>query len=69
MKFFEQLLKLAAVLCSFSLMGCYVYNRSGGNLSKSALESNVKTAEVSSDESKPVLLPGSKSFPVGFQEY
>ena len=73
---------LAAVLCSFSLMGCYVHDRSGGNLlggfgrgttpghePANMPDSDAKMPQASDDDHEPVLLPGSKSFPVGFQTF
>lgn len=82
MKLLGRLLKFAAVLSSFSLMGCIVYDRAGGNLlggfgrgakphneSLGVPGSDVKAPHASDDGSKPVLLPGSKSFPQGFQTF
>jgi hypothetical protein len=73
MKLLGRLLKFAAVICSFSLMGCYVYDRAGGNLlggfgrgakpdnePLSMPDSDVKMPPVPDGDSEPVLLPRSK---------
>jgi hypothetical protein len=82
MKLIGQLLKFAAVLSSFSLMGCIVYDHAGGDLlggfgrrakpdheSLGLPGSDAKMSQDPDDDRKPVLLPGSKSFPQGFQTF
>jgi hypothetical protein len=82
MRFFRLSLKIGVVVCSFSLMGCYVYDRAGGNLLRKSFQgatsdnppaymsgSDSKSSQVLDDDREPVLLPGSKSFPTGFQTF